>query len=93
MIAKKMGESSKSSGLGGFDRLLGLGFGALKGLLAATVGFLFATLIADTIYSGADNRPGWMVESRTYPLLNASSSALVDFVNERRNGENAQPKP
>lgn len=83
-VANRIGNVSKSSALGAFDRLLGFGFGALKGLIGASLIFLFASLIYDTVYGGRSERPDWMIESRTYPLLNATSRALVDFVNDRR---------
>ena len=91
-VANRMGNVSKSSALGSFDRLLGFGFGALKGLVGATLVFLLASLVYNTIYDGAADRPGWMTESRTYPLLNATSRALVDFVHERQasGGESAK---
>lgn len=84
MAGKALGNSTRSSMLGPFDRVLGLAFGALKGLIAATLVFLFVSLIYDTIYGGSSKRPGWMTESRTYPLLRASSAAVVDFVEKRR---------
>jgi membrane protein required for colicin V production len=93
MVARSIGEKSKSSGLGIFDRVLGLGFGALKGLIIATIGFVFVTLVYDTIYGGEGERPNWMLESRSYPLLNASSGALISFVNERRKGDAEAPAP
>ena len=58
--------------LGPFDRLLGGGFGALKGLLGATLFFLLANLATDMVYGPQADRPQWMTKSRTYPLLNAS---------------------
>lgn len=92
-VANRMGSVSKSSALGGFDRLLGFGFGALKGLIGATLIFLFASLVYNTFYGGHAERPDWMIESRTYPLLNATSRALVDFVEQRQEsgGEAAKP--
>jgi membrane protein required for colicin V production len=39
MIARKMGEKSRKSALGPFDRVLGFGFGAVKGLIGATLLF------------------------------------------------------
>ena len=33
------------------------------------------------------NRPEWMVKSRTYPLLNATSAAIADMLDRRRKGE------
>jgi membrane protein required for colicin V production len=91
--ANRMGSASRKSALGGFDRLLGFGFGALKGLIGATLIFLLASLIYNTFYGGHAERPDWMTESRTYPLLNATSRALVDFVEQRQEagGEAASP--
>lgn len=74
----------KQSLLGPFDRVLGFAFGALKGLIIATVAFLFFMLAYDTIYTGKAARPHWMTESRTYPLLRASSEAMVEFIAKRR---------
>jgi membrane protein required for colicin V production len=87
MIARRAGEGTRNSFVGSFDRVLGLGFGAVKGLLFASVGFLFVTLVYDTIYGHEAERPAWLDEAKTYTLLSASSRALVDFVNERRNGD------
>jgi membrane protein required for colicin V production len=83
-FGKKLGGSTRKSVLGPFDRILGLAFGALKGLIAATLVFLFVSLVFDTIHGGSAPRPGWMTASRTYPLLRASSAAMVDFVEKRR---------
>ncbi|MEY4890496.1 MAG: hypothetical protein RIQ75_1626, partial [Pseudomonadota bacterium] len=79
----KIGAETKSSFIGSFDRVLGLGFGVVKGLILATVVFLFFALIFDLI-RGSENRPEWMTQSRTYPLLRASGDALIGFVNEHR---------
>jgi membrane protein required for colicin V production len=84
MAGKALGNSTKGSLLGSFDRVLGVAFGALKGLIAATLVFLFVSLVHDTIYRGSAPRPAWMTESRTYPLLRASSAAVIDFVEKRR---------
>ncbi len=84
MVGRALGQHARSSVLGPFDRLLGLGFGAFKGLIGATLVFLFASLVFDTMNGMTAPRPDWMTESRSYPLLRASSAALVDFVEERR---------
>ena len=70
--------------LGPFDRVLGGGFGVLKGLLGATLFFLLANLATDMVYGPQADRPEWMTKSRTYPLLNASGRAIVDWVEARR---------
>ena len=84
LLARAVGKRSRCSVLGPFDRVLGAGFGMLKGLLAATLFYLLANLATDMIYGPEADRPDWMRNSRTYPLLNASSRAVVDWVEARR---------
>jgi membrane protein required for colicin V production len=69
--------------LGPFDRTLGAGFGLLKGLLGATLFFLLANLATDMVYGPQADRPHWMTSSRTFPLLNASGRAIVDWYQTR----------
>lgn len=84
LIARSMGTASKKSVVGPIDRVLGGGFGALKGLIGATLLYLGANLVYDTIYGQAAERPEWIAKSRTYPLLHASGRAIVDFIEARR---------
>jgi membrane protein required for colicin V production len=84
LLARTLGRRSRKSVLGPVDRVLGGGFGMLKGLIGATLFFLFANLTTDMIYGAGADRPEWMAKSRTYPLLNASGRAIVDWVEERR---------
>jgi membrane protein required for colicin V production len=84
LAASKLGNGTRNSLLGPMDRVLGLGFGAIKGLLAATLIYLVANLGTDVIWGGAAARPEWIGKSKTYPLLQASSRAIIDFVEQRR---------
>ena len=84
LLARNLGRKSRSSMLGPVDRVLGSGFGLLKGLIAATLFFLLANLATDMVYGPEADRPEWMTASRTYPLLNASGRAIVDWVEARR---------
>ncbi|MBB5686958.1 CvpA family protein [Sphingobium boeckii] len=92
LTARTIGGRIRQSVLGGFDRILGVGFGALKGLIIATVIYLIVTLFYDTVYGGVAKRPDWMTQSRTYPLLNASGRALVDFVQAGQKATPAKPE-
>jgi membrane protein required for colicin V production len=83
-IAKSIGSKSRKSVLGPVDRVLGFGFGMLKGLIGATLIFLFLVMGYETIFGGDEKRPDWMTQSRTYPLLNASGEAMSAFVRDRR---------
>ncbi|HEX8842345.1 MAG TPA: CvpA family protein [Sphingomicrobium sp.] len=85
LLAWKLGGSTRRHKLlGPFDRVLGGGFGALKGLLGVTLFFLLANLATDMVYGPKAERPEWMTKSRTYPLLNASGRAIVDWVEAQR---------
>ena len=85
LLAARISGATRRSRVNAIDRVLGGGFGLLKGLIGATLLFLLANLVTDTAYGGASERPAWLAASRTYHLLNASSRALVDFVDRRRN--------
>jgi membrane protein required for colicin V production len=85
------GRTRKHAVLGPFDRVLGGGFGLLKGLLGATLFFLLANLATDMVYGPQAERPAWMIKSRTYPLLNASGRSIVDWVEARRHHPVARP--
>lgn len=84
LFARAVGGRTRRSILGPVDRVLGGGFGMLKGLLGATLFFLLANLATDLVYGPQAERPEWMTSSRTYPLLNASGRAIVDWVETRR---------
>ncbi len=84
LFAKAVGGRTRRSVLGPVDRVLGGGFGMVKGLLGATLFFLLANLATDMVYGPQAERPGWMTRSRTFPLLNASGRGIVDWVEARR---------
>ena len=84
LFARAVGGKARKSILGPVDRVLGGGFGMLKGLLGATLFFLLANLATDMVYGPRADRPEWMTSSRTYPLLNATGRAIVDWVETAR---------
>jgi membrane protein required for colicin V production len=84
LFARTVGGKARRSILGPVDRVLGGGFGMLKGLLAATLFFLLANLATDMVYGPRAPRPEWMTGSKTYPLLNATGRAVVDWVETAR---------
>ena len=88
-IAQKLGDQTRRSILGPFDRMLGLGFGVLKGLLGVTLLFMAAAFVSDMTRADGTARPQWMTEARTYPLLRAGSDAIVNLVEKRRKSGNS----
>lgn len=91
LIARAIGRRTRQSILGPVDRVLGGGFGAVKGLIGATLVFLAFTLVYDTIYGSGARRPDWLSDARSYPLLNASGQAISEFVAEQRAKKPAEP--
>ena len=84
MVVREIGRRTRASVIGPIDRVLGFGFGAVKGLAILSLGFLLVILLNDTVFGEGSERPDWMTESRTYPLLNASGTALSDFIEQQR---------
>lgn len=82
-VARRMGQASRSSAVGPIDRLLGFGFGAVKGFIIIVLGYSIVVFAYDII-KGADGRPEWMTASRSYPFLNAASEELMTMIGERR---------
>lgn len=83
LIAGRMGESTRTSLLGPIDRVLGFGFGAIKGAIVVTCAFAVLVLGYDTVW-GYAGRPTWITTARTYPLVNAAADELVQLIDDRR---------
>lgn len=83
LIAGRISEASKSSILGPIDRVLGFGFGALKGAVIVAIAFALLVLGFDANW-GYKGRPGWITNARTYPIINASANEMVQIIAERR---------
>lgn len=83
LIARVAGRTSRNSVLGPIDRVLGFGFGALKGVIIVVVAFSLLVLGYDTVW-GSKGRPVWIAEARTYQFVDAGSRAMVQIIAERR---------
>ncbi len=83
LLSNRLGEASRNSVLGPIDRVLGFGFGAIKGIIIAVLAFSVLALGTDAIW-GAGGRPVWITQARAYPFINAASEELVKLIGERR---------
>jgi membrane protein required for colicin V production len=52
-----------------------------------SIAFLLIVLVVDTVSGGPSRRPEWIRESKSYPMLDATSAFVADFVDRRRKGE------
>lgn len=83
LVANWAGAKSRQSLLGPIDRVLGFGFGGIKGMIIVVLAFSVLVLGYDSVW-GPGGRPLWITQARTYPFVNASSEALVTMIGERR---------
>ncbi len=93
LLANKIGQSSRASVLGPIDRVLGFGFGTIKGFIIVVLAFSILVLGFDVVW-GASGRPNWIAQARTYLFINAGSERLVGLIAERRRKAGQEvPKP
>lgn len=93
MVARAAGRSSRNSVLGPIDRVLGFGFGGVKGVIVVVMAFSLLVLGYDTTW-GPTGRPAWMTTARTYSFVNAAADATVQLISERQRrieGDEAAP--
>lgn len=76
-----LSSGARAAGVGAIDRMLGLGFGMLKGTLAASLLFLLIT-VALKLVPGDDTRPAWLARARTTSTLALVASAMVSQVGQ-----------
>jgi membrane protein required for colicin V production len=83
LIAGNVSEASDGAILGPIDRVLGFGFGGVKGALIAVFAFSVLALGYDDTW-GFKGRPNWITTARTYPAADAFSRQLVPQIAIRR---------
>jgi membrane protein required for colicin V production len=74
---------SEGAVLGPIDRVLGFGFGAVKGALIAVFAFSLLVMGFDDVW-GYKGRPNWMTSARTYPAAEAFSRQLIPMIAVKR---------
>lgn len=83
VIANNVGQASRNSILGPIDRVLGFGFGALKGIVIVVIAFSLLVLGYDSVWDYR-GRPVWITTAKTYELVDGGSRSLVEILAERR---------
>ena len=83
LIARVAGRSTRNSVLGPIDRVLGFGFGGVKGVIIVVMAFSLLVLGYDTAW-GPAGRPTWMTTARTYSFVNAAADAMVQLIDEHQ---------
>jgi membrane protein required for colicin V production len=82
IIGKASGASDRAD-LGPVDRVLGFGFGGVKGALIAVFAFSLLVTAFDDSW-GYKGRPEWITLARTYSAADAFSRQLLPAIANRR---------
>jgi membrane protein required for colicin V production len=75
VISHMITRSVRESSLGALDRSLGVLFGIARGAVIVSV----ALLICDNFYA-PDNRPAWLKDARTLPVVQVGADFMRQFV-------------
>lgn len=86
LLGGALSRQTRASVIGPVDRLLGLGFGLAKGVVAAVLLFLLTNMGLEML-GPPQSQPLWFKEARSTPVLAILSRALVNFVDEQRRVE------
>ena len=83
LISGRLGTTTRNSLIGPIDRVLGFGFGAIKGAIIVVVAFAVLVLGYESQW-GYKGRPDWITQGRSYQLIDASVNEMVQMIAERR---------
>lgn len=75
LITMRVSEWILDSGVGPLDRTLGLGFGALRGLLLVVVAYLFFIWLVPL-----DQRPDWVRNAWSLPIIEDTGRFIISFL-------------
>lgn len=89
-VSRRLGGRVRNSVVGPLDRVLGAAFGALKGLIGATILFMVLNLVYSfSFLGGAGGRPEWMTNAASYGLLKSTSGTVSEYIADGQNAMNA----
>ena len=89
LIVRRLSGGVRRSFVGPADRVLGAGFGALKGRVYASLVYMTFSFGYDMIWGRDARRPAWIADAITYPLVHKTANTFVDLVEARRAPEPA----
>lgn len=83
VIVGTVSEAPEGGLLGPVDRVLGFGFGTVKGVLVGVFAFAMLMIGYDDTW-GYRGRPVWIVTARSYPAMDTFSRELVPLIAQKR---------
>lgn len=90
LVSRRIGRRVRDSFISPLDRVLGAMFGALKGLIGATILFMVLNIaFSFSFLGGGQGRPEWMTGAASYGLLKSTSGTMSDLVEAQQNAMDA----
>jgi membrane protein required for colicin V production len=92
LASRRIGRRVRDSFISPLDRVLGAVFGALKGLIGATILFMVLNIAFSFSFlssGGGRGRPEWMTNAASYGLLKSTSGTVAGYLNDNQNAMNA----
>ena len=90
LASRRIGRRVRDSFVSPLDRVLGAAFGALKGLIGATILFMILNIaFSFSFLGGGGGRPEWMTNAASYGLLKSTSGTVSDLVEAQQNAMDA----
>jgi membrane protein required for colicin V production len=90
LVSRRIGRRVRDSFISPLDRVLGAAFGALKGLIGATILFMVLNIaFSFSFLGGGHGRPEWMTGAASYGLLKSTSGTMSDLVEAQQNAMDA----
>jgi membrane protein required for colicin V production len=86
LIVGRVSGGIRRSFIGPVDRVLGGGFGALKGLVYVTLFYMAFSFVYDSAWGRDARRPRWIADAMTYPLVHGTADTFVDLREAMRGG-------
>lgn len=83
VIVTNVSEAPEGGVIGPVDRVLGFGFGTVKGVLIGVFAFAMLMIGYDDTW-GYRGRPVWIVTARSYPAVDTFSRELVPLIAAKR---------
>ncbi|MGF1561604.1 MAG: CvpA family protein [Geminicoccaceae bacterium] len=77
VLTGMMAKGIEDSSFGGIDKLLGLVFGFLRGVVIVCLGFM----LLDAVF-GDEGKPAWVAQARTLPYAQVGADFLRQFLPE-----------
>jgi membrane protein required for colicin V production len=91
LAVARIAKGVRRSFVGSADRLLGALFGGLKGLIFVTLFYMAFSFVYDSMWGREAQRPDWIRNAFTYPVVRGTADTFVDLADPRRRPVNGEP--